>query len=85
LSPMVTSGIRIGTAAVTTRGFGFDEMDAIASWIDRTIAHIGDEDELKRIRGEISELCRAKPLYPGLYQDASPEEICSGVSYTSDR
>ena len=85
LSPMVTSGIRIGTAAVTTRSFGLDEMDQIAGWIDRVLSHIDDEVVSRKVREEIQELCRAKPLYPGLYQDASPEEICSGVSYTSDR
>ena len=67
LSPMVTSGIRIGTAAATTRGFGLDEMDKIAGWIDRVIARIDDEAELGKVRGEITELCGAKPLYPGLY------------------
>ena len=66
-SPMVTSGVRMGTAAVTTRGFGLEEMDRIAGWIDRVIAHTGDEEELKKVRAEITELCVSKPLYPGLY------------------
>ncbi|MBQ9527945.1 MAG: serine hydroxymethyltransferase [Fretibacterium sp.] len=66
-SPMVTSGVRMGTAAVTTRGFGLEEMDRIAGWIDRVIAHTGDEEELKKVRAEITELCASKPLYPGLY------------------
>ena len=65
-SPMVTSGVRMGTAAVTTRGFGLEEMDRIAGWIDRVIAHTGDEEELKKVRAEITELCASKPLYPGL-------------------
>jgi glycine hydroxymethyltransferase len=67
LSPMVTSGIRIGTPAATTRGFGHAEMELIAGWIDRVIAHIDDEATIKQVRAEITELCRAKPLYPGLY------------------
>ncbi|MCR4818585.1 MAG: serine hydroxymethyltransferase [Fretibacterium sp.] len=66
-SPMVTSGVRMGTAAVTTRGFGPEEMDRIAGWIDRVISHIRDDEELKKVRAEITELCASKPLYPGLY------------------
>ena len=67
LSPMVTSGVRIGTAAATTRGFGHEEMDKIAGWIDRVVTHIDDEAEIGKVRAEITELCAAKPLYPGLY------------------
>ncbi|MCR4818578.1 MAG: serine hydroxymethyltransferase [Fretibacterium sp.] len=66
-SPMVTSGVRMGTAAVTTRGFGLEEMDRIAGWIDRVISHISDDEALKKVRAEITELCASKPLYPGLY------------------
>ena len=66
-SPMITSGVRMGTAAVTTRGFGLEEMDRLAGWIDRVISHIEDEEEQKRVRAEIAELCASKPLYPGLY------------------
>lgn len=67
LSPMVTSGVRIGTAAATMRGFGHGEMDKIAGWIDRVVTHIDDEAEIGKVRAEITELCAAKPLYPGLY------------------
>ena len=67
LSPMVTSGVRIGTAAATTRGFGHDEMAKIADWIDRVVTHIEDDAEIAKVRAEITELCEAKPLYPGLY------------------
>ena len=67
LSPMITSGLRIGTPAVTTRGFGFSEMDQIADWIDRVVGHIDDAKVHQQVRGEINELCNAKPLYPGLY------------------
>ncbi len=67
LSPMVTSGVRIGTAAATTRGFGHDEMGKIADWIDRVVTHIEDDAEIAKVRAEITELCEAKPLYPGLY------------------
>ncbi len=64
LSPTVTSGIRLGTAAVTTRGFGRPEMAKIADWIDRVISHVDDESVIKSVRAEITELCKAKPLYP---------------------
>lgn len=66
-SPMVTSGIRIGTPAITTRGFGVEEMAIIADWIDRVVSHVDDEKTIAVVRAEITELCRAKPLYPGLY------------------
>lgn len=66
--PGVASGIRLGTPAVTTRGFGREEMARIAEWIDRVTSKIGDDDEIARVRGEVTELCRAKPLYPGLYE-----------------
>lgn len=66
-SPMVTSGIRIGTPAITTRGFGVEEMAMIADWIDRVVSHVDDEKTIAVVRAEITELCRAKPLYPGLY------------------
>lgn len=66
-SPFITSGLRIGTPAVTTRGFGFAEMDQIALWIDRVISHIDDAQVHAQVRGEITELCNSKPLYPGLY------------------
>ncbi len=67
-SPFVTSGLRLGTPAVTTRGFGLEEMERIADWIDRVIRHIRDEGEHKKIRKEISELCKEKPLYPGMWE-----------------
>lgn len=64
-SPFVTSGIRVGTPAVTTRGFGAAEMKLLAGWIDRTARYIEDEAELVRIRGEVLELCGRFPLYAG--------------------
>lgn len=67
LSPMITSGIRIGTAAATTRGFGHNEMAQIADWIERVCANVENEAEIQKVRGEITELCKAMPLYPGLY------------------
>ena len=62
-SPMVTSGIRIGTPAVTTRGLREGDMKTLASWIDRTIRNIDDETALAAIRAEVLELCSKHPLY----------------------
>jgi len=62
--PMVTSGIRLGTPAVTTRGFGPGEMVKIAEWVERVARNPEDEAENSRIKAEIAELCRAFPLYP---------------------
>ncbi|QAT40262.1 serine hydroxymethyltransferase [Clostridium sp. JN-9] len=61
LSPFVTSGIRIGTPAATTRGFKEDEMKKIAYFIDYTINH-RDED-LSAISSEIKKLCNKYPIY----------------------
>lgn len=68
LSPFVTSGIRIGTPAVTTRGFGKEEMVKIADWISKVVSSPEDESVLKQVRSEVLEVCAAKPLYPWLDQ-----------------
>ncbi|HET8655850.1 MAG TPA: serine hydroxymethyltransferase [Longimicrobiaceae bacterium] len=62
-SPFVTSGIRIGTPALTTRGLGTAEMREIARLIDTVVASPSDEDTLARVRGEVSEICGRFPLY----------------------
>ena len=63
-SPFVTSGIRIGTPAVTTRGMKVPEMRVIAGLIDRALAKPEDDRGLAKIRGEVRELVRGFPLYP---------------------
>lgn len=65
-SPFVTSGIRIGTPAVTSRGMKEAEMKMIASFIIRAIANSENETELGKIKGEVNELCSKFPLYPEL-------------------
>ncbi|MDP7069907.1 MAG: serine hydroxymethyltransferase [Phycisphaerales bacterium] len=60
--PMVTSGLRLGTAALTTRGLGVDDMKRIAAWLDRVMASKGDEAVAREVRAEIHELCDAHPL-----------------------
>ena len=71
-SPFVTSGIRIGTAAVTTRGMKEPEMRRIAELIDITLQSPEDGDLAKRVREEVRELTAAFPLYPEPLEAASP-------------
>ena len=63
--PMVASGIRLGTPAVTTRGMGVAEMDVIAEYISRVLAATGDERVLGMVKSEVRQLCKNFPLYPG--------------------
>ncbi|MFJ7726013.1 serine hydroxymethyltransferase [Neobacillus sp. NPDC097160] len=63
-SPFVTSGIRIGTAAVTSRGFGLEEMDEIASIIAFTLKNHEDEAKLEEARGRVEALTSKFTLYP---------------------
>jgi glycine hydroxymethyltransferase len=62
--PMVASGIRLGTPAVTTRGMGEPEMDLIADYITRVLAAPEDHRVLDTVRSEVRQLCRKFPLYP---------------------
>lgn len=61
LSPFVTSGIRIGTPAVTTRGFKEEEMKKIAYFINYSIEH--REENLSQIKEQVKEVCKKYPLY----------------------
>jgi len=62
--PMVASGIRVGTPAVTTRGMGEAEMDQIGDLIARVLAAPDDERTLGVVKSEVERLCRKFPLYP---------------------
>jgi glycine hydroxymethyltransferase len=62
--PSVTSGLRIGTPAVTTRGLGPAEMVLLAGWIDEALRAREDAAVLERIRRKVADLCAALPLYP---------------------
>ena len=63
-SPFVTSGIRIGTPAVTTRAMQENEMTAIADFISRALSHVNDDSVLSAIGDEVGELCKKFPVYP---------------------
>ncbi len=65
--PRVTSGIRIGTPAVTTRGMKEPEMEFIAEMIDRVLRKPHDEQLQDRARAEVKELCRKFPFYSRIY------------------
>jgi len=62
--PFVTSGIRLGTPALSTRGMGPAEMRTVAALIGRALDAPADAAALARVKGEVEELTRAFPLYP---------------------
>ena len=62
-SPFVTSGIRIGTAAITTRGVDKDEIKIIANLIDSSIINYNSESELLKIKNQVNDLMGSKPLF----------------------
>ena len=67
-SPFITSGIRVGTPAITTRGMGIDEMDQIVDLIDQVISNIEDESIINSVNESVKELCQSFPLYNELHQ-----------------
>jgi glycine hydroxymethyltransferase len=60
---MTTSGIRVGTPALTTRGMGTKEMAAVAALIGRVLDAPGDDAALAKVRGDVKDLCRQFPMY----------------------
>jgi len=65
-SPFVTSGMRIGTPAITTRGMKEGEMTVIGNMIDQIINNIDDEAVIFSVKKSVNELCKAFPLYSDL-------------------
>lgn len=64
--PLVTSGIRLGAAAMTSRGFKEEDMKQIAEFIDRVISQCGDSSNAEKVKSDVKEYCAKFPLYPGL-------------------
>jgi glycine hydroxymethyltransferase len=69
-SPFVTSGVRLGTPTVTSRGMGVAEMSTIGDLIARALGRVGDAKALAAIADETTALCRRFPLYPGARADS---------------
>ncbi len=62
-SPFITSGIRIGTPAITTRNMGIEEMKDIAKLIDRVIIDPENDENIQKVKSEVEELCESYPIY----------------------
>ncbi|MDB5033030.1 MAG: Glycine hydroxymethyltransferase [Chlorobi bacterium] len=69
-SPLVTSGIRLGAPAMTTRGMNEGDMERIAGMIDRVLGDIGNEELQKSVKEEVREFCSGFPLYPEILRSA---------------
>lgn len=63
-SPFVTSGLRIGTPAVTTRGFKVTQCNKLAGWVCDILDHLGDADVEAQVAEQVAELCALFPVYP---------------------
>jgi glycine hydroxymethyltransferase len=66
-SPFITSGIRVGTPAITTRGMGRNEMNHIVDLIDQVICDIDNDATINRVGGEVNSVCESFPLYRELH------------------
>ena len=64
-SPFVTSGLRLGTPAITTRGLGADETERITGWICDILEDLNNDDVNSRVKGQVIELCKRFPVYKG--------------------
>ncbi len=62
-SPFVTSGLRLGTPAITTRGFGVEETRELTGWIADILDDVENEEIVDRVRGQVLELCQRFPVY----------------------
>lgn len=62
-SPFVTSGLRLGTPAITTRGFGAEETKELTNWVCDILTDITDDVMIQRVRGQVLDLCKRFPVY----------------------
>jgi glycine hydroxymethyltransferase len=62
-SPFVTSGIRLGTSAITTRGLKESHMETLANWIDKALTNHQNDDVLLEIKGQVKDFMKDFPLY----------------------
>ena len=62
-SPFITSGIRLGTPAVTTRGFGTEEIELLANWICDVVLDLGNAEKITQIKSDVVSLCKKFPVY----------------------
>ena len=64
-SPFVTSGIRFGTAAVTTRGLDVDDMATIVNFVDDVLMHPENEERIASIKKEVNQMMKGRELFKG--------------------
>jgi glycine hydroxymethyltransferase len=64
--PFITSGIRLGTAVLTSRGMGTPEMKIVSRLIVDVLKNIGDETIIRKTRNKVQELCDSFPIYTGM-------------------
>ena len=62
-SPFVTSGIRLGTPAITTRGFGNHEVETLTNWICDIVLDLGNINQINNIKNEVIKMCKSFPVY----------------------
>ena len=62
-SPFVTSGIRLGTPAITTRGFGSDEVEILTNWICDVVLDHSNADKINTVKNKVVEMCKRFPVY----------------------
>ena len=71
----MTSGLRLGTPAVTTRGFGVGECTTLAGLMADVLDHLGDESVEARVRSAVTALCRRFPVYRDAAVEESPHVV----------
>ena len=62
-SPFVTSGLRLGTPAITTRGFGTAETRQLTGWIADILDDVDSEESIERVKNQVLALCKRFPVY----------------------